>query len=57
MNYFGTVRCTREAVKCMKKEKNGHVVNVTSIGGLIGQPFNEIYCGSKVYIYIYYIIV
>ncbi|GAC31186.1 SDR family NAD(P)-dependent oxidoreductase [Paraglaciecola polaris] len=26
---------------------NGHVVNITSVGGLVGQPFNEFYCAAK----------
>ena len=31
----------------MRPAKHGHIVNVTSIGGLVGQPMNEIYCGAK----------
>jgi len=31
----------------MRKEKGGHIINVTSVGGLVGQPFNELYCGAK----------
>jgi NAD(P)-dependent dehydrogenase (short-subunit alcohol dehydrogenase family) len=25
----------------------GHVLNISSVGGLVGQPFNEIYCAAK----------
>ncbi len=31
----------------MRKQKVGHIINITSVGGLVGQPFNEIYCGAK----------
>jgi short-subunit dehydrogenase len=31
----------------MRKQKSGQIISVTSIGGLVGQPFNELYCGAK----------
>lgn len=27
--------------------KEGRVINISSVGGLVGQPFNEIYCAAK----------
>ncbi|WP_341224823.1 SDR family NAD(P)-dependent oxidoreductase [uncultured Arcticibacterium sp.] len=31
----------------MREKRAGHIINVTSVGGLVGQPFNELYCGAK----------
>lgn len=47
VNYLGVVRCTKAVLPIMRKQKSGHIINITSIGGLVGQPFNELYCGAK----------
>ena len=47
LNYFGVIRCTKAVLPFMRKQKNGHIINITSVGGLVGQPFNEFYCGAK----------
>lgn len=47
VNYFGVVRCTKAVIPYMRKQKSGHIVNLSSIGGLVGQPFNEFYCAAK----------
>lgn len=47
INFMGVVRCTRAVMPHMRKARAGHVVNISSVGGLVGQPFNEIYCGAK----------
>jgi NAD(P)-dependent dehydrogenase (short-subunit alcohol dehydrogenase family) len=47
VNFMGVVRCTKAVMPHMRKARSGHVVNVSSVGGLVGQPFNEIYCGAK----------
>ena len=31
----------------MRKQKSGQIISITSVGGLVGQPFNELYCGAK----------
>jgi NAD(P)-dependent dehydrogenase (short-subunit alcohol dehydrogenase family) len=31
----------------MRKQRSGQIINITSVGGLVGQPFNELYCGAK----------
>ena len=46
-NFHGVVRSTRAVLPHMRAAGEGHVVAVTSIGGLVGQPFSEIYCASK----------
>ncbi len=47
VNYTGVVRTTKAILPHMRSSKAGHVINVTSIGGIVGQPFNELYCGAK----------
>ncbi|MEL6822334.1 MAG: SDR family NAD(P)-dependent oxidoreductase, partial [Calditrichota bacterium] len=47
VNYHGVVRCTKAVLPHMRKQQSGHVINITSVGGLVGQPFNELYCAAK----------
>lgn len=47
INYTGVVRCIKAVIPHMRKARAGHVINISSVGGLVGQPFNEIYCGAK----------
>ncbi len=47
VNFMGVVRCTKAVMPHMRKARSGHVLTVSSVGGLVGQPFNEIYCGAK----------
>lgn len=47
VNYHGVVRCVNAVLPQMRKQKSGHIINVTSVGGLVGQPFNELYCAAK----------
>lgn len=47
LNYFGVVRCTKAALPYMRKQNNGRIINISSVGGLVGQPFNELYCAAK----------
>jgi NAD(P)-dependent dehydrogenase (short-subunit alcohol dehydrogenase family) len=47
VNFMGVVRVTKAVIPHMRKARAGHIVNITSVGGLVGQPFNEIYCAAK----------
>lgn len=47
VNYHGVVYCTQAVIPIMRKQRSGQIINVTSVGGLVGQPFNELYCGAK----------
>lgn len=47
INYMGVARCTKAVMPHMRKARAGHVINISSVGGLVGQPFNEVYCGAK----------
>ncbi|MEW6320473.1 MAG: SDR family oxidoreductase [Acidobacteriota bacterium] len=46
-NFFGVWNVTRAVLPRMRARGRGRVVTVTSIGGLIGQPFNDAYCAAK----------
>lgn len=47
VNFMGVVRCTKAVIPHMRQAKSGHIINISSVGGLVGQPFNEIYCAAK----------
>ncbi len=47
VNYMGVVRCTKAVLPHMRKAKEGRVIAISSVGGLVGQPFNEFYCAAK----------
>jgi len=46
-NFFGNVAMTKAVLPVMRKQKSGHVITVTSVGGLVGQPMLGAYCASK----------
>lgn len=47
INTFGQIRATKAVLPHMREKKQGRIVSVSSVGGLVGQPLNEIYCASK----------
>ncbi len=47
VNFKGVVRCIKAVLPHMRERKSGHIINITSVGGLVGQPFNEFYCAAK----------
>lgn len=46
VNFFGVVEATRAALPHLRASQ-GRVITVTSVGGVVGQPFNEAYCAAK----------
>lgn len=46
-NLFGVIRCQQAALPTMRKQKRGKIVAISSVGGVWGQPFNDVYCASK----------
>lgn len=46
-NFFGLVRLIKEVLPIMRKQKQGHIVNISSIGGKIAFPAISIYSASK----------
>jgi short-subunit dehydrogenase len=46
-NFFGTVRLIKSVIPIMRKQNSGLIINISSIGGLIGLPFQSMYSASK----------
>ena len=46
-NVYGVIHAIRAVLPSMKKQKSGHIITVSSIGGLLGFPFNAVYSSSK----------
>jgi NAD(P)-dependent dehydrogenase (short-subunit alcohol dehydrogenase family) len=46
-NVFGLLRVTRAVLPQMRKQRSGHIVNLSSIGGLTGMPGWGIYNSTK----------
>jgi NAD(P)-dependent dehydrogenase (short-subunit alcohol dehydrogenase family) len=46
VNFFGVVAMTRAAMPLLRAS-GGRVLTVSSVGGVVGQPFNEAYCAAK----------
>jgi NAD(P)-dependent dehydrogenase (short-subunit alcohol dehydrogenase family) len=47
LNVFGLLRVTRAVLPHFRKRRSGHVVNLSSIGGLVGLPGFGIYNATK----------
>lgn len=47
VNFYGVWRVTQAVFPHMRKAGQGRIITNTSIGGLIGQPFNDAYCAAK----------
>ena len=46
-NVFGVFRLLRAIIPSMKKNKKGRIINISSVGGLVGLPFNTVYGSTK----------
>ncbi|MFE0513383.1 SDR family oxidoreductase [Streptomyces sp. NPDC058964] len=46
VNFFGVVQTTKAALPHLRAS-GGRLITVTSVGGVVGQPFNEAYCAAK----------
>jgi len=47
VNIKGVLFCTAAAIPQMKKEKSGHIVNISSVAGRIVFPSGSVYCATK----------
>jgi NAD(P)-dependent dehydrogenase (short-subunit alcohol dehydrogenase family) len=46
-NVFGLMHVTRAVLPVMRKQRAGHIFNLSSIGGIVGYPCGSIYCSTK----------
>lgn len=47
LNYFGVWRVSQAVLPGMRERGAGRIITVSSLGGVIGTPFNEVYCAAK----------
>ena len=46
-NFFGNVAMTKAVLPVMRSQKSGHIIQVTSVAGRMGQPILSAYSASK----------
>jgi short-subunit dehydrogenase len=47
VNFYGTLRMIKAVVPHMRTQGGGRIINIGSLGGLLGLPLNSIYAASK----------
>jgi NAD(P)-dependent dehydrogenase (short-subunit alcohol dehydrogenase family) len=47
INFLGVARTTKAVLPSMRAAGSGHLIAVTSLGGVVGQPFQDAYCAAK----------
>ncbi len=46
-SFFGVLRVCKAVLPTMRERRSGYIVNVSSIGGIIGLPFQGLYSAAK----------
>jgi len=47
INFLGVARTTKAVLPSMREAGRGHLIAVTSLAGVVGQPFQDAYCAAK----------
>lgn len=46
-NFFGTHRLCRAVIPLIRNQRQGHIINIGSLGGLVSIPFQAFYSARK----------
>jgi len=46
-NFFGVIRVTNAVLPHMRQAQHGHIINISSLAGIIGVPYLGMYAASK----------
>ncbi len=46
-NFWGVVYVMRAVLPIMRRQGSGHIINISSVAGVVGQPAVAAYCASK----------
>jgi NAD(P)-dependent dehydrogenase (short-subunit alcohol dehydrogenase family) len=46
-NFFGNLAMSKAVLPVMRRQKSGHIIQIASVGGRLGQPLLGAYCSSK----------
>jgi retinol dehydrogenase-8 len=47
VNFFGAIRTCQEVLPHMRRQKSGHIINISSEQGVYGLPYGSLYTASK----------
>lgn len=47
VNFFGLLEVSQQVIPYMREQKSGYIINISSLGGLFGLPFQGVYSASK----------
>ncbi len=46
-NFWGPIRVLKEILPALRRQRRGHIINISSLAGLIGIPYQGFYTASK----------
>ena len=47
VDFIGVARLTKLVLPGQRERRMGRILSITSVGGIVGQPFNDLYCAAK----------